>query len=74
VGNVTTDTYERSTDLSALIRRHSATSDDIAQIFGLSRETVRRKAAEGVLPHIKIGSKVRYSVDDVARALLQVNE
>lgn len=45
------------------------TVQDVAEAYNLSKNTVRRLTAEGVLPHVRIGRQVRYNLADVERQL-----
>lgn len=75
MGNITTDIQQRTTsDIAVILKRHDMSSNDIARLFGLSQETVRRRTAVGDLPHIRVGNRIRYAADDVAAVLLQVSE
>jgi excisionase family DNA binding protein len=42
---------------------------ELAERLGISRETVRRMAREGRIPFIRIGTAVRFNVDEVLRHL-----
>lgn len=45
--------------------------DQLAKRLGVSRRTVQRLTAAGVLPCIRIGSLIRYDADKVVAVLAQ---
>lgn len=45
------------------------TMDDLAAMFGRSRDWVRRRCASGEFAHIRIGSVVLFSDDNIAEII-----
>jgi excisionase family DNA binding protein len=43
--------------------------DEVASMLGVHRRTVKRYAAQGILPRIRLGGITRYRADDLERIL-----
>ena len=43
--------------------------EELAAILRVNPETIRRKTRSGVIPHMRVGTSVRYVLADVERAL-----
>jgi excisionase family DNA binding protein len=47
------------------------TADELAKLLGVSRKTVFKQAARGVLPSFRIGTAVRFCGPSVAKVLAE---
>ena len=55
-----------------LARKGAMTADDLADVLGVSRLTILRRAKRGSIPSFRIGSCVRFDPANIAQWLKQM--
>jgi len=55
-----------------LARKNAITPDELAELLGISRLTVIRRAKKGLIPSFRVGGQVRFDPENVGRWLKQM--
>jgi excisionase family DNA binding protein len=52
--------------------QHALTAEELAEMLGVSRLTILRRAKRGTIPSFRVGSCVRFDPSNIARWLMQM--
>jgi len=52
--------------------QHALTAGELAEMLGVSRLTILRRAKRGTIPSFRVGSCVRFDPSNIARWLMQM--